>query len=107
MARSQRTRVDVLFGMRMKQACVGATQHRLQARRIGEAEYTPVGVLARRAHNGNAFGKHHLIPTMGVQIARAHETCLRRMRVDPSEHHQILGVAVFEDGRLISRFAGI
>ena len=38
-----------------------------------------------RAHNGHALRHHDLISSMRVQVSRAHEARLCRVRVDPSQ----------------------
>lgn len=44
----------------------------------------------RGTNDSNAFGHHHLIARMGVQIERAHEAALSGMRMNPAELQQIL-----------------
>lgn len=62
-------------------------------------------IFARRANNRYTLWHHDLIPTMRMQVAAAHKTRLRRMRVDPAQDHQILTVAVVEQRALVHRFA--
>lgn len=62
---------------------------------------------ARRADNSNALWHHNLVPRLRVQIPRAHKATLRGMRVNPSNHQQILRDAIVQQRRLINRLAGI
>ena len=44
---------------------------------------------------------------MRVQIAAAHEARLRRVGMDPAQHHQILAVGVLEQFVFVDGLAGI
>ena len=91
----------------MKRALFGARHDRLQSRRIQQPicvsldplrtreqrEDEPKDVETRfesgRADNRNSLREHDLIPSVSVQIQRAEEAGLRRMRVNPSEREEI------------------
>lgn len=107
MARPQCIRINVLLIVRMKQARLGAARDGLESRRICEPEDAPVGLLAGGTHDGNALREHLLVGVMGMQVSGAHETCLGGVRMDPSEDHQVLGIAELPNGGLIHGFTGI
>lgn len=63
--------------------------------------------FARRTNNSDTLGQHDLIATVGMQIPTAHETCLRRMGVDPTKDHEIFRVAIIKQLLLIDGLARI
>lgn len=52
--------------------------------------------LPRRHHNRHTLPHHNLIPHLRMQIPTTHEAPLRRMRVDPPQHHDILLFTILE-----------
>jgi len=67
-----------------------------------------LGVLGWSTNDGYGFRHHDLVCTMGVQVPTAHKTRLRRMRVNPSNHHQpVVRIDVVKEGRLVDHLTSI
>ena len=99
--------IQVVDAVVMK--CLGflARQDVREPGRVGEAEDAPSGFMSvwrsgfgreqkgkdlrglvlRRAHDRNTLRHHHLVPGLGVQVARAHKTRLRGVGMDPTNHY--------------------
>ena len=105
MTRSQRIGIQVIDFVRMEDARFPTRQDGLLPRRIRQPVHSPVPAIgsvpfAGRTHDRHALLEHHLISTVCVQVSRAHEACLRRMRVDPADDHEVReGVDKVEQGR--------
>ena len=132
---SQSIRIYVVLSMRMEYTCLFTIQHRLQPRRIRQPKNAPATIdvsavtslpdrqverikqkretknsprlLAGRTHDRNTLRHHNLIRTMRMQIPTTHKARLRRMRMDPAQHHQLLAIAVIKQRALIDHLARI
>lgn len=119
--------VYVLHVVWVEDARLAAVEDRLLAGRVSETETAPAvrqlaslpsksgekggegipGLFAWCTDDRNALWHHDLISNVRVEISAAHEARLRRMRVYPSEHHQLLLVAVIEYLVLVDCFTSI
>lgn len=61
--------------------------------------------LCGRAHDRDALRQHDLVAAVRMQIARAHEARLGWVGVDPTENHEVMLVAIVEEGALVDRLA--